>query len=109
MGDEMVVRMPIAEFRAAGYLQEINRRLLHPLGLALEVTINDETGEEHISGVWDCRDDPEGICFGDGMIDPVRGRALARDFVDRCAARRDALGYVVQPLSSESSPDERPI
>ena len=28
--------MPIKEFRERGYLQELNRRFLHPLGLALE-------------------------------------------------------------------------
>lgn len=32
-------KMPVADFVAGGYLQEVNRRLLHPLGLALEVTV----------------------------------------------------------------------
>lgn len=97
---DAVTRMPIAEFRAAGYLQEINRQLLHRLGLALEVTIDDTTGEEHISGVWDCRDDPEGICFGDGMIDASRALAIEVDLADRSYPRVLALGYVVQPLEA---------
>lgn len=105
MGD--VKRMPIAEFRALGYLQEINRTFLHPLGLALEVTIDDETGAEHISGVWDCRDDLEGICFGDGMIDRARALAIEADLADRSHPRLFALGYVVQPLAA--TPVERPI
>jgi hypothetical protein len=37
--------MNIKEFREFGYLQELNRKYLHPLGLALEVTI-DEKGHE---------------------------------------------------------------
>lgn len=36
MGDEEVKYMDISEFRGSGYLQEINRRFLHPMGLALE-------------------------------------------------------------------------
>lgn len=35
-------RMAISEFRDGGYLQEVNRRLLHPLGLALEVVQSPE-------------------------------------------------------------------
>lgn len=34
-------RIDIAEFREFGYLHEINRQLLHPLGLALEVVTDD--------------------------------------------------------------------
>lgn len=34
-----IPRMPIAEFRETGYLHEINRLLLHPLGLAMEVNL----------------------------------------------------------------------
>lgn len=37
-GDPEIVYLPIAEFRDRGYLQEVNRRVLHPLGLALEVS-----------------------------------------------------------------------
>lgn len=37
-------RLPIREFRARGYLHEVNRLVLHPLGLALEVTKVKEPG-----------------------------------------------------------------
>jgi hypothetical protein len=43
-------RMSIAEFRAFGYLQEVNRLLLHPLGLALEVVVAGD-GTEFLGGV----------------------------------------------------------
>jgi hypothetical protein len=62
-------RIDIAEFRDIGYLQEANRRFFHPLGLALEVRV-DEAGNETISGVEDCRDDPEGMVY----FDPVDAR-----------------------------------
>jgi hypothetical protein len=98
MGALDVQRLEIAEFRRLGYLQEINRRLLHPLGLALEVTIADD-GTETISGVWDCRDDPEGVYFAD-VDDDLRAKAVLVE--ERWRERRDprvaALGYMIQPL-----------
>lgn len=54
--------MNIQEFREKGFLQEANRQFFHPLGLALEVGI-DKSGDEFISGVWDYRDDPEGMSY----------------------------------------------
>ena len=103
--------IPIAEFRREGFMQEVNRRFLHPLGLALECIVVDEEGwggegsgkvkmivekvadalasmygitdpaeargdaltfldtifppgSQFLSGVWDCRDDAEGVLFG---------------------------------------------
>lgn len=88
----------IAEFRERGYLQEVNRRLLHPLGLALEVTM-DEAGTEHLSGVWDYRTDPEGITFGGE--DPDRRRkeqTIQHEWDLRAQVRQDRLGYVIQPI-----------
>ncbi len=55
--------MPIEEFVSGGYLQEINRRLLHPCGLALVVGEDEDSGEKRLLGVWDSRNDPEGIVF----------------------------------------------
>jgi hypothetical protein len=56
-------RMTPKEFRELGYLQELNRQFLHPLGLALEMVIDTDTGAEAFGQVWDYRDDPEGITF----------------------------------------------
>ncbi len=74
-----------------GYLQEANRQFFHPLGLALAL-------EDGALRVWDCRDDPEGICFADGL--PLRAKAthIAVTEGSRYAARKTALGYWVQPL-----------
>lgn len=99
MPPEGVSYMDIAEFRKLGLVQEINRKILHPLGLALEVTIDDETGAERISGVWDCRDDPKGVIFGNlDEDDARRAYRLKAEEIKRGQARRAALGFVVQPL-----------
>lgn len=90
--------IPIDEFCALGLLQEINRLLLHPLGLALEVTVEDD-GTERISGVADYRDDPEGCAFGEVSRHKAERVALLLDA--RSEAREAALGYVVQPLPLE--------
>lgn len=50
------------EFREHGYLQEINRRFLHPLGLALTITI-DKNGKEQLGPILDYRNNEEGIFF----------------------------------------------
>lgn len=145
-----IPHMPIAEFRAAGWIQEINRRLLHPVGLAVEVTTVDANGDtglrdliedamqdycvradiftgphqdslleglakavadrlappgsERISGVWDYREDPEGIYFG-GLNPNLGPRARALEDLrrERAITRRAALGWAVQPAGRESS------
>lgn len=61
-----IKRMDIGEFREFGFLQEVNRLFFHPLGLALEIVI-EEDGTEHLGGIWDYRDDPEGLIYGDGI------------------------------------------
>lgn len=63
-----IKKMNIKEFREKGFLQEANRLFFHPLGLALEVIIKDD-GTQKLGGVWDYRDDAEGMLFGDGVID----------------------------------------
>jgi len=57
-----IKKMSVKEFRKKGYLQEINRCFLHPLGLALDVLIHDD-GSESFGGIWDYREDPEGFFF----------------------------------------------
>jgi len=72
-----IKKMKATEFRDFGFLQEANRQFFHPLGLALEILVktNDkddkiaDTGEILIAGIWDYRNDPEGIIFGKDMID----------------------------------------
>lgn len=58
--------MPITEFVDLGFLQEINRRVLHPAGLALELAVSD--GDWTTLRIWDYRGDEEGVLFAEGVI-----------------------------------------
>lgn len=69
-----VKRMAIEEFRGKGILQEVNRQFFHPIGLALEVVV-EEDGTETLGGIWDYRDDPEGVLY-DETSPPDTEKAL---------------------------------
>lgn len=93
--------MDIAEFRSGGYLQEVNRRFLHPLGLALEVTVDDD-GRERLSGVWDYREDPDGIRYAESMDLRPHAATIAAEWNLRSSTREAELGYMIQPAAGES-------
>lgn len=91
----------IKEFCEKGYLQEVNRQFFHPLGLALEVTVEDD-GTEYISGVHDMRDDPAGYAFADEFLGnfEVRWKAeqVAYEFAKRRQKRCELFGNYIQPI-----------
>jgi len=94
-----IKRMDIAEFRRLGYLQEINRRVLHPAGLALEI-LHEADGTERFGGVWDYRDDPEGIIYEGDLADLAPKAALVEAEIDKHREARAALlGAVIQPIN----------
>ncbi len=95
-----IKRIPIAEFRKLGFVQEINRRILHPCGLALEVIL-EANGDETLGGVWDYRDDPEGMAYQDGMIDRKKYRSVEDLWYSKAHYRMENLGYVTQPVPEE--------
>ncbi len=91
----------------SGLLFEINRRVLHPYGLALAVTA-DTTQEPRTAEpmmVWDYRDDPEGINFADEGLREGEAKlaATVEAFQGKFGMRREALGYVIQGMSQEQS------
>lgn len=94
-------RMSVAEFRRKGYLQELNRQFLHPLGLALEV-VAEEGGLEMLGGIWDCRDDPVGVVFDDSLLrepDTVEKAEFIRsEFERRRLPRLKSLGIIQQSV-----------
>lgn len=96
MSDD-VKMMPIAEFRELGFLQEANRQFFHPLGLALEVLVDDD-GSAQLGGIWDYREDPEGVLFGADILDPARAERVACERQHHVAHRVQLMGSVVQPL-----------
>lgn len=108
MGSEEVKRINIKEFREKGYLQELNRQFLHPLGLALEAIINKETGEEFLGGIWDYRNDSEGMAFA--LADKkwttkerLRSFQKKADYIEkekitRQKKRKKLLGFWIEPI-----------
>lgn len=92
------IKEAAAFLRDAGLLFEINRKILHPLGLALEIVINDD-GTEAFGEIWDSRDDPEGIIYADDCYESglkkfkvymkERGNTALK-------SRMENLGYLVQ-------------
>ena len=86
----------IKEFRSEGYLQEVNRRFFHPLGMALYIN-QDKDGNETLGGIFDSRDDPEGYRFGDECpIDKVKRNRVQKKWDEKEIARKLRLGYMVQ-------------
>ena len=93
--------MDLTEFRNLGFLQEVNRLFFHPRGLALEVICEGEgTGQDltvtGLGGIWDYREDPEGMAFGDGpnqeKVDQVQ-----EEYDSHIAERLLRFGWVIQP------------
>lgn len=105
-GDGTNNKMNIIEFRTKGYLQEVNRRFFHPLGIALEIILNDETGEEKLGGIWDYRSDEEGIYYNIKESDEERINRFKRNkaFIDnefevRNKIRKEKLGFEIEPIN----------
>jgi len=100
----MIKRMDIREFREKGYLQEVNRRFFHPLGLALEVEIK-EDGTEKLGGIWDYREDPEGIFYGKDIIsNPAfkeKAKYIEEQLNKKKISRLERLGFFIQPAGIE--------
>lgn len=90
-------KMSVKEFRELGYLQELNRRFLHPLGLALEVDLKPD-GSESFGEVWDYRDDPEGMIFGPNMIDAEKAERIEQEYQAKRDVRRQRFGSDIQSV-----------
>lgn len=95
-----IKRMNIKEFRSEGYLRELNRRFLHLVGLALETVILDD-GTERFGGIWDYREDPEGMGFSADMIHDTAREQSARidaEIESKRKVREEQFGAIIQPL-----------
>ena len=75
--------MNLKDFRQLGYLQELNRRFLHPLGLALEI-YKEDNGDFRFGKIWDNREDKEGIYFDICNSDFLRKQRflLNKNYID---------------------------
>jgi hypothetical protein len=89
-----------------GFLQEANRLFFHPLGLALEISIEwpenipkkemekyDNDASKHpnsvwtLNGIWDYRRDEEGIIFSDGELSFEKAKKVASLLQSKIVAR----------------------
>lgn len=93
-------KMSVNEFREIGLLQEVNRLLLHPMGLALEVVV-DGDGLMRFGEIQDVRDDPEGMIFGGGFSPAERAKAEAVNllFEAKRSQRVSTLGWHIEPIT----------
>ncbi len=98
---EPLKKMDINEFIDEGYLSEINRRFLHPLGLAMFVSNTDEEPDVWtIGGVYDDREDEEGWRYGESILSEIRRKMKNIQSIEKARKprRRRLLGYWVQPV-----------
>jgi hypothetical protein len=102
-------KINISEFRTDGYLQELNRTFLHPLGLALVVAI-DDNGNEQLDGILDYRDDPEGMIYGLKDSDNTRINKFIKNKLtvdlqrNKIAKTRiTKCGFDIEPISLSDS------
>ncbi|MBW1984667.1 MAG: hypothetical protein JRI53_08100 [Deltaproteobacteria bacterium] len=105
--EETLKELSLEEFRDIGYLQEVNRQVLHLVGLAMYVEIDDATGEATGIGVIDYRDDPEGVFFPNGA-DREKGERVYQEVMKRAAHRKRLFGGrgLAQPIDETMDPQE---
>lgn len=92
-----IKRIDIKEFREFGWVQEINRLMLHPAGLALEVNVDDD-GNETLGGVWDYREDAEGVLYSDGVMNSDKAERVAEAMCSKAEHRFKYFGTNVQVI-----------
>lgn len=86
--------LPIKEAISLGLIQEINRTVLHPCGIALFVSI-DDSGEATLGGFIDNREDPEGMIFSESYnIEKVK--AFNKLYTAKHKTRTEKFGFHVQ-------------
>ncbi len=97
--------MSLQEFQAKGYLQELNRKFLHPLGLAMAVQQNSD-GTVEFGAIQDHRDSEEGVYFDIENSDDdrkeifkVRENYINSQMATRLGRRVGALGFVNEPIN----------
>lgn len=104
MSEIKYIKNPIQFLRDSGLLFEINRTLLHPLGIAMSVQLpleGEENTKDGVISLWDSTDDPEGIVYGHETF--LSGAERYMNYMDevgdpKLAERFDELGYYIQSI-----------
>ena len=90
--------MDLNEFVNEGFLQEVNRQFFHPLGLALAVSYSDGKAVG-LAGLWDYRDDPEGMIFGEELAKSKtfneKASRVKEMFESKRAVREEKFGWIL--------------
>lgn len=93
--------MDIKEFRDLGLLQEINRKFLHPMGLALAVEIDDNHNHT-LAGIIDYREDPKGVIYEKKALENKdsieKMENVEQLFYSKLKTRLKNLGFFIQPV-----------
>jgi hypothetical protein len=114
-------RIPAAKLLFdTGLLFEINRRILHPFGLAMEILYDDQGGalseEDAVitmsQNIWDYRNDPEGVLYE--PVELITGSEKFKRFLDTFGAaklkkRAELLGFTIQAPAIENIPNKHPL
>ena len=100
----MIKEMTLKKFVELGLLQEVNRQMLHPMGLALGI-IQHENGDVEFDCVWDYSDDPEGMIFSDEVVNGGEFESKAQSAKEMFEAKRNTreknLGFHIQPVRAD--------
>ncbi len=101
---EEIKRIDLDEFIKNGYLQEVNRQFFHPLGLALEIIVEDGKAIS-LGGIWDDRDSKEGIYYDIKNSDDERKKSfkkkaqyVAEERNKMKQIRHELLGDIIEPI-----------
>ncbi len=92
-------KMSVKTFVNEGYLQELNRRFLHPIGVALGFYVPDDDEpdtDEPRAFFIDARNDPEGMTFASGQIDFTKIQKINTQQMMRRGTRLAATSFWVQ-------------
>jgi hypothetical protein len=96
------VAMPLYEFIAEGYLQELNRKFLHPLGLSLQLS---EKDGHYSAYVADHRKVSAAVHYGFSSMSKERRKEFVKKVNNieserqaKAMLRLDSLGFEVEPV-----------
>ena len=105
MQDTDTKYIDIKEFKDKGYLQEVNRRFFHPLGLALEIKI-DEYSNCFLGRILCSRE--EELCFDIKNMDKEyrkifknKYKYIESELNNRQLNRIMELGFLIEPIEEK--------
>jgi hypothetical protein len=93
-----MANISIDEFHERGYLQEVNRQFLHPLGLALQISVDSETGKKRLYAINDNRHVKGGMVFEPQLLSSAKTQAVEDEMNEKAQERLDLYGYIIQPV-----------